>query len=152
MDDLERSPFSGEKFADFVGSQYSIAAEPRILLVDDDEDSLLLMAYALEPMKCSIITAVDGLSALSLARTYQPDLILLDIRLPYMDGIQVVSELRKDSKTKRMPVIAVTALAIAQARDRLLLAGFNDYLSKPYMLEDIEAKVQRYLRLPATIS
>jgi CheY-like chemotaxis protein len=151
MDDLERSPFSGEKFADFVGSQNSIATEPRILVVDDDEDSLLLMAYALEPMKCSIIKAVDGLSALSLARTYQPDLILLDIVLPYMDGIEVISLLRKDSITKTIPVIAVTALAIAQVRDRLLVAGFNDYVSKPYMLEEIEAKVQRYLRLPALI-
>jgi CheY-like chemotaxis protein len=151
MDDLERSPFSGEKFADFVGSQHSIATEPRILVVDDDEDSLLLMAYALEPMKCSIIKAVDGLSALSLARTYQPDLILLDIVLPYMDGIEVISLLRKDSITQTIPVIAVTALAIAQVRDRLLVAGFNDYVSKPYMLEEIEAKVQRYLRLPALI-
>jgi CheY-like chemotaxis protein len=151
MDDLERSPFSGEKFAGFVGSQNSIATEPRILVVDDDEDSLLLMAYALEPMKCSIIKAVDGLSALSLARTYQPDLILLDIVLPYMDGIEVISLLRKDSITKTIPVIAVTALAIAQVRDRLLVAGFNDYVSKPYMLEEIEAKVQRYLRLPALI-
>jgi CheY-like chemotaxis protein len=151
MDDLERSPFSGEKFADFAGSQHSIATEPRILVVDDDEDSLLLMAYALEPMKCSIIKAVDGLSAVSLARTYQPDLILLDIVLPYMDGIEVISILRKDSITKTIPVIAVTALAIAQVRDRLLVAGFNDYVSKPYMLEEIEAKVQRYLRLPALI-
>jgi CheY-like chemotaxis protein len=102
-------------------------------------------------MKCSIIKAVDGLSAVSLARTYQPDLILLDIVLPYMDGIEVISILRKDSITKTIPVIAVTALAIAQVRDRLLEAGFDDYVSKPYMLEDIEAKVQRYLRLPVMI-
>jgi CheY-like chemotaxis protein len=69
-----------------------------------------------------------------------------------MDGTEVLSQLRKETKTKRIPVIAVTALAIAGDRERLLRAGFNDYLSKPYMLEDIEATVQRHLRLPATIS
>lgn len=152
MDDLKFFPCCEFKFCGVTGSQRSIATRPLILVVDDDEDNLLLMTYVLEQTSCSVITAVDGMGALSLARAYQPDLILLDILMPYMDGTEVLSQLRKEAKTKRIPVIAVTALAIAGDRDRLLQSGFNDYVSKPYMLEDIEATVQRYLRLPAAIS
>lgn len=152
MDDLKFFPCCELKFGGVTGGQHSIATRPLILVVDDDEDNLLLMTYVLEQTNCSVITAVDGMSALSLARAYQPDLILLDILMPYMDGTEVLSELRKEAITKRIPVIAVTALAIAGDRDHLLRSGFNDYVSKPYMLEDIEATVQRYLRLPATIS
>lgn len=122
------------------------------MVVDDDEDNLILLAYALEPLGCSIITAADGPSALQNAQTYHPDLILLDILLPYMDGVEVISQLRQDARSKTIPVIAMTALAKSDDRDRLLKAGFNDYISKPYMLEDIEALVRRYLRLLAAIS
>ncbi len=152
MDDLELTLCIDQKFASVIGTQYSIDSKPLILAVDDDEDNLLLLAYALEPLGCSLLTAVDGRSALSLARSYQPDLILLDVLMPYMNGVEVVSQLREDPKIKTIPVIAVTALAIAEDRERLLQVGFNDYISKPYMLEDIEATVRRYLRLPVTIS
>lgn len=152
MDNLELSLRCEQKFSDVFSTQHSFATKPRILAADDDEDNLLLLAYILEPLGCNLITAVDGLSALSMARTYQPDLILLDVLMPYMDGIEVVSQLRKDSKIKTIPAIAVTALAVRDDRERLLKAGFNDYISKPYMLEDIEATVRRHLRLPVTIS
>ncbi|HAA28806.1 MAG TPA: response regulator [Cyanobacteria bacterium UBA8553] len=135
-----------------IGGQRYGSTQPLILAVDDDEDNLLLLAYILEPFGCTLITAVDGITALSLARSYRPDLILLDILMPHMDGMEVIFQLRKDPKTRSIPAIAVTALALPQQRDRLLLAGFNDYVSKPYMLEDIEAPVRRHLRLKATIS
>ena len=152
MDNLELPLCIEQKFADAIGTQYSTDSKPLILAVDDDEDNLLLLAYCLEPLGCSLLTAVDGMMALSLARSYQPDLILLDVLMPFMNGIEVVSQLRKDTKTKAIPVIAVTALAIAEDRERLLRVGFNDYISKPYMLEDIEAVVRRYLRLRVPIS
>jgi two-component system, cell cycle response regulator DivK len=140
------------KHSGFITTEYSISSKPVILVVDDDEDNLLLLSYTLEPLGCLILTANDGASALSLSQTHQPDLILLDVLMPHMDGIEVVSRLRKNWKTKTIPVIAVTALAIADDRERLLLAGFNDYISKPYMLEDIEAKVCRYLPILTTVS
>lgn len=156
MDNLQRSLCCEPTFSDFVGTphsnQYALATKPLILAVDDDEDNLLLLAYALEPLGYTFLTAADGVSALSLAQTYQPDLILLDVLLPYMDGIEVVSHLKKDPINRKIPVIAVTALAIPEDRERLLLAGFNDYISKPYMLEDIEALVRSYLPLGAPIS
>lgn len=153
MVDLELFPCCELKYyGGAIGSQHSVAEKPIILAVDDDEDNLLLLAYALEPLDCCLLTAADGLSALQSAQVYQPDLILLDILMPYMDGSEVVSHLRKDLNTQALPVIAVTALANATDRERLLKLGFNDYLSKPYMLEDIEAIIQRYLRLPVAIS
>jgi CheY-like chemotaxis protein len=130
----------------------SRASSPLILAVDDDEDNLLLLSYVLEPLECSLLTAADGLSALHQAQTYQPDLILLDIRLPYLDGVEVVAQLREDPKMNTIPIIAVTALARSDDRERLLLAGCTDYLSKPYMIDEIEAVVRRYLRLPTPIS
>lgn len=152
MDNLELSLCCEQQLACVIGGQPYSPSQPLILAVDDDEDNLLLLAYILEPTGCTLITAVDGIMALSLAQTYLPDLILLDILMPYMDGTEVLSKLRKDSRTQTIPVIAVTALAIRQQRERLLLAGFNDYISKPYMIEDVEAAVQRHLRLKATIS
>ena len=156
MNDMPLSLCCEQKLPGFISTQhssrYSMAAKPLILAADDDEDNLLLLSYALEPLGCDLLTATDGLSALSLSRTYQPDLILLDVLMPYMDGTEVVSQIRKDPKIKTTPVVAVTALAVEKARERLLLAGFNDYISKPYMLEDIEATVCRYLPVKATIS
>jgi CheY-like chemotaxis protein len=150
MDEMELSLCCHQKFAGVIDTQRSGSAKPLVLAVDDDEDNLLLLAYVLEPLDCSLITAVDGLSALAIARTHRPDLILLDVLMPYMDGTEVISQLRNDENTKAIPAIAVTALAVPEDRNRLLRLGFNDYISKPYMLEDVEARVRRYLRLPAT--
>jgi two-component system, cell cycle response regulator DivK len=152
MDEFKLYPCCKLTASSVVGVQDYTADKPLILIVDDDEDNLLLMAYMLEHTYCSTLTAVDGLSALSIAQAFEPDLILLDILMPSMDGVEVVSHIRKDSRIKSIPVIAVTALALAGERERLLLAGFNDYVSKPFMLEEIEATIQRHLRLPATIS
>ncbi len=152
MDEFELYPCCKLKASSVISKQHSTATKPLILVVDDDEDNLLLMAYILEHIHCSTLTAVDGLDALSIAQAFQPDLILLDILMPSMDGVEAVSQIRQDSRIKSIPVIAVTALALAGERERLLLAGFNDYVSKPFMLEEIEATIQRHLRLPATIS
>lgn len=151
MNNQQVSVCCKHKHSGFSKTPYSTSSKPVILVVDDDEDNLLLLSYTLEPLGCAILTANNGKSALAIARTCQPNLILLDVLMPHMDGVEVVSQLRKDSKTKTIPVIAVTALAIANDRERLILAGFNDYISKPYMLEDLEAKVCRYLPISAAI-
>lgn len=152
MQNLKLSLGYGQELVGFIGNQSSIATKPLILAVDDDEDNLLLLAYALEPLGCSLITAVDGLSALKKAQTYHPDLILLDILLPCMDGTEVVSHLKKDPKTQNIPVIAVTALASTQDQQYILQSGCDDYISKPYMIYDLETLVRRHLPLPVTIS
>ena len=152
MNDLELPICYKQQMACLISGERQNSTQPLILAVDDDEDNLLLLAYTLEPIGCTLMTAINGMMALSLARTYLPDLILLDILMPHMDGTEVVSHLRKDSKTQTIPVIAVTAMAVPHQRERLLLAGFNDFISKPYMIEDVEAVVRRHLRMKATIS
>ena len=145
MDDLELSHRNSQNF--LSSSNHCLTANlPVVLAVDDDEDNLILLSYVLEPLNCSIITAVDGHTAFEKARTEQPNLILLDIMLPDLDGLQIVRQLREDPNTRMIPVIAVTALARAEDRDRILTAGCNDYISKPYLLEDLEAVIRRNLR------
>jgi CheY-like chemotaxis protein len=145
MDDLELSHRNSQDFLS-SSNQCLTAKLPVVLAVDDDEDNLLLLSYVLEPLNCSIITAVDGHTAFEKARTEQPSLILLDIMLPDLDGLQIVRQLREDPKTRMIPVIAVTALARPEDRERILSAGCNDYISKPYLLEDLEAVIRCNLR------
>ncbi|AFZ19357.1 response regulator [Allocoleopsis franciscana] len=152
MDDLDFCPCCELTYGGASDNPRSITSKPIILAVDDDEDNLLLLAYALEPFGCNLLTASDGLTALRKAQAYQPNLILLDILMPYMNGMEVVIQLKKDVKMRTVPVIAVTALARIEDRERLLVAGFNDYISKPYMIEEIEALVRHYLPLPVSIS
>lgn len=125
--------------------QSPVMNEPVILAVDDDEDNLLLLTEVIEPLTSSFITASCGQMALLLAESCQPDLILLDVMLPDFNGIEVVRRLRHNPQTRKIPVIAVTALARAEDRERISQAGFNDYISKPYMLDDLEALIDHYI-------
>jgi CheY-like chemotaxis protein len=119
--------------------------QPLILAVEDHDDSLLLLSYALESLGCRFICQTDSDTTVLVAKEYQPDLILLDILLPSLSGLDVVRHLKQEPLTREIPVIAVTALASREDRERILKAGFNDYLSKPYMIEDLEAIIRRML-------
>jgi CheY-like chemotaxis protein len=122
-------------------------SQPLILAVDDDEDNLLLLTEVLKPLHCCVVTATDGQQALELAQTTQPALILLDVMLPDVSGMEVLQELKQNPQTKTIPVVAVTALARLEDRDRLFVAGCDDYMSKPYMIDELEALICRYLDL-----
>ena len=123
--------------------------QPLILAVDDDEDNLFLLTEVLRPLNCLSMTATHGEAAIVLTQSYQPDLILLDVMLPDCNGIEVVQRLRQNPQTKYIPVIAVTALARTEDRESLLLGGCNHYISKPYMLGELEAIICRYLNQKA---
>ena len=122
-----------------------IIYKPLVLAVDDDEDNLLLLTEVLTPLNCTFITATSGRQALGLAIEQQPALILLDVMLPDISGIEIVRQLKQNPQTMTIPVIAVTALARQEDRDRLFLAGCDDYVSKPYMLDDLEAVIHYHL-------
>jgi two-component system cell cycle response regulator DivK len=126
-------------------STQSADQQTLVLVVDDNEDNLLLLAFVVEQLDCQIITALDGKTALDLAQDYHPSLILLDMMLPDMDGMEVLSHLKQNPITKTIPVIAVTAMAREQDRDRILLAGCNEYVSKPYAVDELEMLLSRYL-------
>lgn len=126
-------------------SESSAAQKPLVLVVDDNEDNLSLLAFLLEQLNCTILTAADGQSALDLLESNQPTLILLDMMLPDLDGLEVLSGIRQNSLTRVIPVIAVTAMARAQDRDRILSAGCDEYVTKPYNVDDLEVLLRRYL-------
>lgn len=119
--------------------------QPLILVVEDHDDSLLLIGYALEFLGCRFICQNDSSTTLLVAKEHQPDLIMLDILLPGLSGTDVLHDLKQEPLTKRIPVIAVTALSTQDDRERLLATGFDDYISKPYMIEDLEAIIRRQL-------
>ncbi|MDF5708335.1 MAG: response regulator [Nostoc sp. S4] len=121
--------------------------QPLILVVEDHDDSLLLISYALESIGCRFICQTDCSATVLVAKEYQPDLILLDILLPGLSGIDVVRHLKQEPLTGEIPVVAVTALASKEDRERILKAGFNDYICKPYMIEDLEAVIRRLLEV-----
>jgi len=122
-----------------------VTQRPLILVVEDNEDNLLLLNSTLTLFGWEFISTTSGQTALALAKSHMPDLILLDILLPDLNGLEVITQLKQDYRTKAIPVIAVTALAKIEDRNRILLAGFQDYISKPYMLDHIEASIRHHL-------
>ncbi|MTJ54032.1 response regulator [Anabaena sp. UHCC 0253] len=119
--------------------------QPLVLAVENHDDSLLLMSYTLELLGCRFICQKDGLKTLLAAKEYQPDLILLDIFLPGMSGLDIVKYLKQESLTHHIPVVAVTVLSGREDQAQILQAGFNDYISKPYMIEELAAIMGRLL-------
>lgn len=129
------------------GGQESPVEPPLVLIVDDNEDNLILLSFVVEQLDCAIISALDGKTALELAEQNQPCLILLDMMLPDIEGMEVFSRLKQNPLTEMIPVIAVTAMARSDDRDRILSAGFSDYVSKPYAVDELEELLRRYLIL-----
>lgn len=120
---------------------------PLVLVVDDDDDSLTLMAYILEQFSCQACFVADGWAALAAAQQQRPSLILSDIHLPDMDGYSLLLQLRANGDTQSIPVVAVTALAGGDNRHKILAAGFDDYISKPFLVESVEQLIGRFMSL-----
>ncbi|WP_411841032.1 response regulator [Nodosilinea sp. PGN35] len=120
---------------------------PLVLVVDDDDDSLTLMAYILEQLSCQGCFVADGLAALVAAQQQHPSLILSDIHLPEVDGYSLLQQLRADGDTRDIPVVAVTALAGSDNRHKILSAGFDDYISKPFLVQSVEQLIGRFVGL-----
>ncbi len=108
----------------------------RVLVVEDNPDNMDLIEAFLED-EYELSFATDGKMGLNKAITEKPDLILLDISLPEMDGTEVIKEIRADENISNIPVIALTAHAMMGDRENFLKQGFNDYMSKPIQDEDI---------------
>jgi CheY-like chemotaxis protein len=119
---------------------------PLVLIVDDDGDSLFLLGHILSQYACETVVETEGTAALAQIKNILPDLILLDIWLPEINGIQITQELKNDPATQSIPIVAVTALASEKDRQRILQAGCDQYISKPYSLEAMEGILNSYLR------
>jgi two-component system, cell cycle response regulator len=110
------------------------------------------MVYLLSAFGHEAIQAHDGEEGIETARREHPDLVLLDIHMPRMDGYEVANHLRKDADFRKTPLVAVTALAMVGDREKILNAGFDGYIAKPVDPEKFSTEVQRYLRAPAKTS
>lgn len=117
----------------------------RILVIEDNQTNLDLMIYLLEAFGYTLLTTMDGEAGLELARREMPDLIICDVHLPKLDGYGVVQQLKADVELCRIPVVAVTALAMVGDRDRMLAAGFDGYISKPIEPEVFVERIGRLL-------
>ena len=117
----------------------------KILLVEDNEMNRDMLSRRLEKKGYTVVMAVDGGAGLAMARSEAPDLILMDMSLPVMDGWTATREIKKDDGTRSIPVIALTAHAMASDRDRALEAGCDDYDTKPIELPRLLGKIEALL-------
>ncbi|MBC8171955.1 MAG: response regulator [Anaerolineae bacterium] len=117
----------------------------RILVVEDNRDNMTLIVDVLSAFDYEVIQAVDGEMGLELAQAEKPDLILMDLSLPRMDGWTATGQLKANPSLKHIPVIALTAHAMVGDKERALEAGCDDYLSKPIDLADLAKKLVQYL-------
>ena len=124
-----------------------MAREPKVLIVDDDKENVDLIAYFLKPQNYQIITAHDGVEALRLVESDNPDIILLDIKLPKMDGFQVCERIKKNHYSHFIPIIMITALKDLKSKIRSLEAGADDFISKPFENIELLTRVKSLLRI-----
>jgi|ERR1700674_574437 len=103
----------------------------KILVAEDNPVNLELLREILEAGQYQVVEAGDGLEALAKIEENQPDLVLLDINMPVLDGFGAIRQIRAQPRYSRLPVVAVTAYAMKDDRERILAAGFNGYVSKP---------------------
>ena len=115
---------------------------PRILLVEDNEMNRDMLSRRLQRKGYSVLIAVDGEQGLATAYSEMPDLILMDISLPFIDGYEVTRRLKANPRTKHIPVIALTAHALLTDRDKAMRAGCNDYDTKPVDFARLTEKIE----------
>ncbi|MEW6719816.1 MAG: response regulator [Thermodesulfobacteriota bacterium] len=116
-----------------------------VLVIEDNEQNLYLATYMLEKAGHEVVQARDGLEGISLAARIGPDLILLDIQLPKMDGYAVAGELKGNPGTAGIPIVAVTSYAMPGDRERALAAGCAGYIEKPIDPETFVGEVEHFL-------
>jgi PAS domain S-box-containing protein len=118
---------------------------PLILLAEDNEANILTISGYLEAKGYRMILARDGAEAIALTKTQVPDLMIMDIQMPGVDGIEAIKQIRLNQTFSNTPIIALTALAMPGDREKCLAAGANDYLSKPVVLKQLATTIQQFL-------
>lgn len=123
---------------------------PKILLVEDNEMNRDMLSRRLVRKGFAVVEAVDGQQGVDMARTESPDLILMDMSLPVIDGWEATQRLKNSGDTRHIPVIALTAHAMSGDREKALAAGCDDYDTKPIDLARLLEKMERLLAGPAS--
>jgi CheY-like chemotaxis protein len=121
---------------------------PFVLVVEDDPTNRLLATRIFRSAGIAFAEAVDGEDALAQIATRAPDLVMMDLSLPGIDGLEVTRRVRQDPVLRDLPILGVSAHAMSGDRERALAAGCSDYLTKPYRPADLIAAVGRFVALP----
>ena len=124
---------------------YPASRGQTLLLVEDNEDNRTIYCTVLRHHGYEVIEAQDGVRAVELARSEHPDLILMDISIPRMDGWEATRVLRGDPRTQAIPIIALTAHALADNHERATEVGFSSYLAKPIEPRLVVAEIRRWI-------
>src|SRR3979411_359789 len=117
----------------------------KVLIIEDNAANMTLATFLLQSAGHSVLSATDAETGLTLARGQQPDLILMDIQLPGMDGLEATALLKGDDATRAIPVIALTALAMKGDEERIRAAGCDGYIAKPMRYQEFLATVATQL-------
>jgi two-component system, cell cycle response regulator DivK len=117
----------------------------KILVIEDDEMNMDMITQRLELRGYRVLGAVDGLDGIDLAREELPDLILMDVNLPEIDGWETTRRLKAEPATRQIPVVALTAHAMVRDRDKALQAGCDDYETKPVDFQRLLSKIEALL-------
>jgi two-component system cell cycle response regulator DivK len=120
----------------------------RVLVVEDNAANMTLATFLLSSAGHLVLSATDAEAGLAMARAEQPDLILMDIQLPGMDGLQATALLKADDATRDIVVVALTALAMKGDEERIRAAGCDGYIAKPFRYQDFLARVAAQLAAP----
>ena len=123
-----------------------MSARPLILLAEDNDFNVTSIRDFLEAKGYRVLVAGNGVEAIDFNREARPALILMDVQMPTLDGLDATREIRKDPAFAEVPIIALTALAMQGDRERCLAAGANEYMSKPVRLRELHETIQRLLR------
>ena len=124
--------------------------EVLVLIVDDNDLNVKLARDVLQFAGFRTLEAATGAQGVSLAVEHTPDVVLMDIRLPDMEGTEALRQLRDEPRTARVPVVALTSFAMKGDRDRFLAAGFDGYLEKPISVRDFPTQVRSFCLAPET--
>ena len=117
----------------------------KVLIIEDNAANMKLATFLLESASHTVLSATDAEAGLTAARSDQPDLILMDIHLPGMDGLAATALLKRDEATRAIPVIALTALAMKGDEERIRAAGCDGYIAKPLRYQDFLATIAAQL-------
>ncbi len=118
----------------------------KILIIEDEKNIILLLKMFLEHDGFEVLTAGNGFEGIKIAQKSNPDLILLDIVLPGIDGYLVCKNLKEDEKTKDIPVVVISARTSKDDVEKIFSSGAQDYIAKPFSLPQIKKSILKYLR------
>lgn len=135
-----------EDSPDEASVQAPLPYQPQVLLVEDNDSNLEMLSTYLRIKGCDVLTARNGVEAIALAGERLPDVVLMDVQMPEMDGLEATRLLRQNAALRLTPIIALTALAMPGDRERCLDAGMDDYLSKPLGLKELYRALTNWVK------